>query len=281
MTYFLQNYYFGANDAFKTVSEFGIGAFKTAHYKDTNAFKWLSTVQPQHITKSLLISYVIATLFQVLYNNIPETVFLNLAIYLFWLFLNLINILYNVFIPFCLIWFSVSLVIYNNPIFSLLGLIFVFFNMILVLLSLKIEFLAMIFLIVYIGAISILFLFVIMLFNLKKIYNWRALKFYHIISLIIALCLFFKLYYVVANFFQTTFNNDLSSQSYLFVYLKSLTNSVIYFEDIIAIGASMYTATVTIFLAVGYILLVAMIGAIILALSTVKQKRNIPKIDFK
>ncbi len=41
--------------------------------------------------------------------------------------------------------------------------------MVLVLLSIKIEFLAMIFLIIYIGAISILFLFVIMMFNLKDL----------------------------------------------------------------------------------------------------------------
>jgi NADH:ubiquinone oxidoreductase subunit 6 (subunit J) len=50
--------------------------------------------------------------------------------------------------------------------------------------------------------------------------------------------------------------------------------SVTYFEDIIAIGAFMYTATSEIFLAIGYILLIAMIGAIIIALSTVKQTKS-------
>ena len=61
-----------------------------------------------------------------------------------------------------------------------------------------------------------------------------------------------------------------------FIYLKSVAESLIYFEDIVAIGANLYTATSELFLAVGYVLLVAMVGAIILALSTVKQ----PKIIF-
>jgi NADH:ubiquinone oxidoreductase subunit 6 (subunit J) len=148
--------------------------------------------------------------------------------------------------------------------------------MILVLFSLKIEFLSMVFLIIYIGAISILFLFVIMLFNLKKIYDFKRLQIYHITSMIIALCFFFKFYYIVTNSFQIHFNSDLNTQVSEFIYLKSVAESLIYFEDIVAIGANLYTATSELFLAVGYVLLVAMVGAIILALSTVKQ----PKIIF-
>ena len=74
-------------------------------------------------------------------------------------------------VPAALLFLSVSVILFNNPIYSLISLILVFFNMFIVLLSIKVEFLAMIFLIIYIGAISILFLFVIMMFNLKDLHR--------------------------------------------------------------------------------------------------------------
>lgn len=57
----------------------------------------------------------------------------------------------------------------SNPVHSLLALIGTFFHVIILLLTLKAEYLAFVFLIVYIGAIAILFLFVLMLFNLKEL----------------------------------------------------------------------------------------------------------------
>jgi NADH:ubiquinone oxidoreductase subunit 6 (subunit J) len=63
-----------------------------------------------------------------------------------------------------------SLVILNiNPVYSLICLILVFFSAVLFLLSTNVNFLAMIYLIIYIGAIAILFLFVIMMFNLRNL----------------------------------------------------------------------------------------------------------------
>ena|ERR1700723_1855510 len=63
-----------------------------------------------------------------------------------------------------------SLVILNiNPVYSLICLILVFFSAVLFLLSINVNFLAMIYLIIYIGAIAILFLFVIMMFNLRNL----------------------------------------------------------------------------------------------------------------
>jgi len=56
----------------------------------------------------------------------------------------------------------------KNPLHAVLGLILVFINSSLILLSLNADFLALIYLIVYVGAICILFLFVIMLLNLRS-----------------------------------------------------------------------------------------------------------------
>jgi hypothetical protein len=62
---------------------------------------------------------------------------------------------------------ATGVIIVKSPINALFCLIGVFISSILLLLSIRVEFLSMILLIVYIGAIAILFLFVIMLLNLK------------------------------------------------------------------------------------------------------------------
>ena len=55
----------------------------------------------------------------------------------------------------------------ENPVHSVLFLILTFFNVSGLLLLLEVEFLAMVFLVVYVGAIAVLFLFVVMMLNIK------------------------------------------------------------------------------------------------------------------
>ena len=55
----------------------------------------------------------------------------------------------------------------RNPVHSVLFLILVFFNSAGLLVLLGLEFFAMIFLVVYVGAIAVLFLFVVMMLNIK------------------------------------------------------------------------------------------------------------------
>jgi hypothetical protein len=62
---------------------------------------------------------------------------------------------------------ATGVILVRSPINALFCLIGVFISSIILLLSIRVEFLSMILLIVYIGAIAILFLFVIMLLNLK------------------------------------------------------------------------------------------------------------------
>ena len=60
-------------------------------------------------------------------------------------------------------------IISKNPLHSIIFLILVFCNIVFILLLQEIEFLSMAFLIIYIGAIAILFLFVIYMLNIKII----------------------------------------------------------------------------------------------------------------
>lgn len=64
---------------------------------------------------------------------------------------------------------ALNVVISKNPLHSILFLILVFFNLALLLLLQQIEFLALVVLIIYVGAIAVLFLFVIYMLNIKLI----------------------------------------------------------------------------------------------------------------
>lgn len=180
--------------------------------------------------------------------------------------------LYYIFLPVSIIISSLLVILLPNPIYALLALIFVFLNTALFLLSMQIQFLAFIYLIVYIGAIAILFLFVIMLFNLRslkksdlqiqdfsfltlsfKLYFFFGLKFFMILAFDI--CNFIEYSSYINNF--TVYNKfDLQ---YFLTYIH---------WDILLFGNLFYTYYVYLFLISGLILLTAMIGSIVLALST-------------
>jgi NADH:ubiquinone oxidoreductase subunit 6 (subunit J) len=59
----------------------------------------------------------------------------------------------------------------RNPIYALIYLIGTFVTVSMLLLSTGIEFLALLYIIVYVGAVMILFLFSIMMLDIKNIYN--------------------------------------------------------------------------------------------------------------
>ena len=69
----------------------------------------------------------------------------------------------------CILGLSIILPKTKNPVYALLILIGIFLFSVIFLLAIQVQFLALIYLIVYIGAIAILFLFVLMMFNLKQI----------------------------------------------------------------------------------------------------------------
>ena len=76
----------------------------------------------------------------------------------FFLFFSFLSILSSIFV-----------VISKNPMHSIIALIFVFCNVVFILLLQKIEFLAMVLLIVYVGAIAVLFLFVVYMLDINII----------------------------------------------------------------------------------------------------------------
>lgn len=157
----------------------------------------------------------------------------------------------------------------ENPVHSVLFLILTFFNSSAILLLLNAEFLALIFIIIYVGAIAVLFLFVVMMLNIKVATTsntFKPLIFLVSIVLIIQLFLFLEKSFTSWNFQSGDFFQDLG-------LIFDITN------NIEVIGQTLYNSFIIPFLLAGLILLVAMIGAINLTLNFSSQRKS--EISFR
>jgi NADH-quinone oxidoreductase subunit J len=106
----------------------------------------------------------------------------------------------------------------NNPIHSILLLIMLFFFGSILLLLLNVEFFAFIFLIVYIGAIAVLFLFMVMTLDIKisnisqKINNLFSYRSFLVLLLLINILLFLQEDYL---FLHLNFNENIYTSEFL------------------------------------------------------------------
>jgi NADH-quinone oxidoreductase subunit J len=147
----------------------------------------------------------------------------------------------------------------KNPVHSVLFLILSFFNGAGLFIILHAEFLAMILIIVYVGAVAVLFLFVVMMLDFKISLDKNNILQYLPIGFFVGLIFISELMIVLIN---TKF--DLSN-------IQILVNPMFKFENLTnteAIGSILYTDYILYFQLSGVILLVAMIGSIVLTLRT-------------
>lgn len=143
----------------------------------------------------------------------------------------------------------------KNTVYSVLFLILVFISVTCVLLMYGIEFLAMILVVVYVGAIAVLFLFVVMMLNIKSVELVENKVRYLPLGFGIGFLLFLELLYIFINFsiksniFDELFNN------YWVVSYQDVSN-------VRVLGSLIYTYNYYNFILAGLVLLVAMVGAI-------------------
>lgn len=81
----------------------------------------------------------------------------------------------NLVLPLLSVVFALGVILYRNPIYALLSLIGVFLATVLFYIGNGAEFIGLVLLIVYVGAVSILFLFVLMLLNVKSLTSTKRL----------------------------------------------------------------------------------------------------------
>jgi NADH-quinone oxidoreductase subunit J len=163
----------------------------------------------------------------------------------------------------------------KNSITSVLYLILVFILNSLCFLLLGAEFLSILIIIIYIGAISILFLFVIMMLNLRIVEVYNTLISYFPIASFLSIFFFFEFIYILKNdinFFSIYYvNNELLNLN-IISYNLVISNSNLYL-----IGDLLFNSYSYLLILVGLILLLAMIGSIILTIDiqyhNVKNKK--------
>lgn len=165
----------------------------------------------------------------------------------------------------------------RNPVHSVLFLILVFFNAAGLLVLLGLDFFAMIFLVVYVGAIAVLFLFVVMMLNIKIAeINEKRLRYLPIGGVLGILFLFEVLLIVDNDLIPLLFYDNLQAISQIQnLNFVNWINNVETITNIQAVGNLAYTYYFYFFLMASIILLVAMIGAIVLTMQkSVRIKRQ-------
>jgi NADH-quinone oxidoreductase subunit J len=144
----------------------------------------------------------------------------------------------------------------RNPVHSVLFLILAFFNAAGLFVLIGAEFLAMVLVIVYVGAVAVLFMFVVMMLDINFIRMREGFLQYLPIGGLIGLILLVELILVAGTW-------TLSPQEQALLTAQPTPTSVTNTE---ALGDLFYTSYFYLFQAVGFILLVAMISAITLTL---------------
>ena len=158
----------------------------------------------------------------------------------------------------------------KNTVHSVFFLILDFISISCLFIMIGAEFLGMIMLIVYVGAVAVLFLFVVMMLNVAQQKNqWFISKdsSKHIpIGLLISVIIFFELIIVIGGW---KYKPELFSSEN-----QNIINSV---SNTHSLGQVLYTDYIHIFQISGMILLVAMIGAIVL---TFRQRDGVKKQSY-
>ena len=152
---------------------------------------------------------------------------------------------------------AVMVVFSRNPVHSVLFLILSFFNAAGLFILLGAEFVAMILVIVYVGAVAVLFLFVVMMLDINFAELRRGINTYLPFGIFLGVVLFIELVFLVfQNWIVPTGGPAIAAP----------TPSVATVSNTRALGQLIYTHYLYVFQVSGLILLVAMIGAIVLTL---------------
>ena len=165
---------------------------------------------------------------------------------------------------------AIMVTVSKNTVHSVFFLILDFISISCLFIMIGAEFLGMIMLIVYVGAVAVLFLFVVMMLNVAQQKNQWFLSEEssgHIpVGLIISTIIFFELIIVIGGWkYKPELFDKIKISS-----AETVTNTH-------SLGQILYTDYIHVFQISGMILLVAMIGAIVL---TFRQREGVKRQDY-
>lgn len=171
---------------------------------------------------------------------------------------------------------GIFIIINKNPIISILYLIGLFLSVSLYLIILNITFVGISYLLVYIGAVSILFLFILMLIDIRisELHENNKNNIY--LGIIISI-LFYSIFNNINISYQNTYNYeniinklyfqikdvfDVDNEKINYISYNNWENSLFESYDLVSIGNVLYTSNSILLLIALLILLLAMVGAI-------------------
>jgi NADH-quinone oxidoreductase subunit J len=156
----------------------------------------------------------------------------------------------------------------RNPVHSVLFLILAFVNAAALFLMLGAEFLAMILIVVYVGAVAVLFLFVVMMLDVDFVELRQGFLQYLPVGALVGIVFLVELVLVVGTW--VTSPGMMKAKDAPVISAERITNTE-------AIGQVLYTTYIHYFQLAGIVLLVAMIGAIVL---TLRHKAGVKRQDI-
>jgi NADH-quinone oxidoreductase subunit J len=163
---------------------------------------------------------------------------------------------------------ALNVIFQRNPVHSVLWLILTFFNAAGLFVLLGAEFVAMILVVVYVGAVAVLFLFVVMMLDINVAMIREGFMKYLPIGAFIGLVLLVELALVFGGWAMAP-----EAQSLRLAPTPDMTQV----PNTEALGRILYTQYVYVFQAAGLVLLVAMIGSIVL---TMRRRTGVRKQDI-
>ena len=161
-------------------------------------------------------------------------------------------------------------IITRNPLYSVLFLVGSFLSASMLLFLFENEFLALFFLVIYLGAIAILFLFVVMMLDIK----YRELqmsKFYFPIGILIGITMSIEIYGAFSKVFSKNTNFSFQDHNSYLNWYESLDS----LPDVYVFGQVFYSQYVLQILMAGLILYLAAIAVAFLTVKTAFNRVNV------
>lgn len=186
---------------------------------------------------------------------------------------NIIFYTFSILLVFC----SFMVVVVKHPVFSLLFLVASFIFSAFMLFMLECEFLAFLFIIVYVGAIAILFLFAVMMIETKLSDLSKNVSKYLPAGVFFGFILFFPLMLEIS----LTFNPGTLYNSFYCNKNRNFYALVDYVSDIEVYGQVLYSYFVLQFLVAGLVLLVVLIAVVCLTNNYNTKQQRLDQATFK
>jgi NADH:ubiquinone oxidoreductase subunit 6 (subunit J) len=168
---------------------------------------------------------------------------------------------------------SAIVVTATNPVHSVFALIFVFVNVASILLILKVEFISLLFLVVYVGAVAVLFLFVIMMLNVRLNEVTDNSVSYAPLGLLLGFLFLLEISLILTGDILPLLGTFTERSETAKTLLSGAASNYLQMEtklmnptNIQLLGSIIYTDLIFPFILAGILLLLSMVGAIVLSL---------------